>query len=83
MTAIEGDFGEVVALADPIAPSIDSRTWLKVLEKSMKTALMMNLTECMVNWSSRRKHVVTAVSDVFSKGTLVTVTMLFKIFVWF
>lgn len=68
VTAIESDFGERMVLDKPIPAGMDSQTWLKILEKSMKTTLMMKFTKCLINAMSRAKD-ETVVSDFLEKGT--------------
>ncbi len=69
MTAIEGEFGETVALNEAVPAAKDSQTWLNVLEKSMKTSLMMNFTKCLISTRSRTKD-ETIVSDFVKEGTV-------------
>jgi hypothetical protein len=68
VSAIEGEFGETVALGEVIPPGIDSQTWLKVLEKSMKTTLIANFTNCLISSWSRTED-ETLVNDFRMKGT--------------
>lgn len=67
VTAIEGECGETVVLNEAITAAIDSQTWLKAFEKSLKTTLMMNFTKCLINSWSRAKD-ETIVSDFVEKG---------------
>jgi hypothetical protein len=67
VTGIVGEFGETMALSEAIPAGMDSQTWLKALEKSMKTTLMMNFTKCLINTWSRTED-DTVVSDFVEKG---------------
>lgn len=67
VTGIVGEFGETMALSEAIPAGMDSQTWLKALEKSMKTTLMRNFTKCLINTWSRTED-DTVVSDFVEKG---------------
>lgn len=69
VTAIEGECEEKVVLNEAIPSGMDSQTWLKALEKSVKTTLMLNFTRCLINSWSRAKD-ETIVSDFVEKGTV-------------
>ena len=70
VTAIEGEFSETMVLDQPIPAQMDAQTWLKVLEKSMKTTITKNFAKCLIETWSRNED-ETAVSDFVEKGNKV------------
>ncbi|XP_048580282.1 dynein heavy chain domain-containing protein 1 isoform X3 [Nematostella vectensis] len=46
VTALEGDFGEVVTLNQPISASPQPQKWLAMLEKNMRNTLVQELANC-------------------------------------
>ena len=67
-TAIEGEYGEIMTLTEAIPAGKIAQTWLKALEESMKTTIMINFTKCLVNTLSRPKD-KSVISEFVEKGT--------------